>query len=51
VNDTGNETQDCEKNVDQEISATTALKKDPERWQDNGKNDLEDTAVGKLVML
>jgi hypothetical protein len=48
VDDTGDETQDGEKDVDQEISTTSALEEDTERWEDDGKNDLEDIAAKKV---
>lgn len=51
VDNTQDETQDGEKDVDQEISTTSALEEDTERWEDDGKNDLEDIAAKKLVML
>jgi hypothetical protein len=45
VNDSGNITQDCQQDIDQEISTTSALEEDTKRWQDDGKNDLANIAV------
>lgn len=45
VDDTGDVTQDCEQNVDQEISAAATLEEDSDGWQDDGEDDFDDVAV------
>ncbi|PWY64576.1 hypothetical protein BO83DRAFT_402315 [Aspergillus eucalypticola CBS 122712] len=42
MNDTRKPTQDCQTDVDQEISTTSSLKEDTQRGQDDRKNDLAD---------
>jgi hypothetical protein len=44
VNDTGNETQDCQEDVDEEIGTASALEEYTKRWQDDGEDDLADIA-------
>lgn len=51
MNDTRNETQDCQQNVDQEVSTTSALKEDTKRWEDDGEDDLADIAGNSLAVL
>ena len=45
VDDTRNVAQDCQEDVDEEISIATALEEDTKRWKDDGENDLADIAV------
>jgi len=44
VYDSGNVSQDCQQDVDQEISTASALEEDTDRWEEDGENDLEDIA-------
>jgi len=44
VNDAGNIAQDCQQDVDQQVSTATSLKEDTKRWEEDGKNDLADIA-------
>lgn len=43
--------EDGQQNVDEEISTTSALKKDTERWEDDGENDLADIAIVESVYM
>ena len=47
VDDTRDITQDCEEDVDQEISSATSLEEDTNWWEDDGKKDLADIACGE----
>jgi len=47
VNDTRDITQDCQQDVDQKISSTSALEEDTKRGEEDGKNDLADIAGGE----
>jgi len=47
VNDAGNVTKDCQQDVDEEVSTTSALEEDTKRWEDDGENDLADVACGE----
>lgn len=38
-------TKNCQQNVDQEVSTTSALEEDTKRWEDDGENDLADIAI------
>ena len=42
MNDTRDIAQDGQQNIDQEVAAASALEKDTQRWEDDGKNDLAD---------
>lgn len=44
VNDSRDITKNCQQNVDQEVSTTSALEEDTKRWEDDGENDLADIA-------
>jgi len=44
MNDSWNIAKDRQQNVDEEIGTTAALEEDTKRWEDDGKNDLEDIA-------
>ncbi len=45
MDDTRDVTQDCQEDVDEEISIATALEEDTKRWEDDGENDLADIAI------
>jgi len=45
VNDTGDVTQDGEKDVNEEVGVAAALEEDTNGREEDGKNDLEDVAV------
>ncbi len=49
VDDTGNVTQNCEEDVDEEISVATSLEEDTDGWKENGEDDLNDVAVDRLA--
>lgn len=49
VDDTGDITQDGEQDVDEQISTTPALEENTQRWQEDGKDDLANVAVGGYV--
>lgn len=49
VDDTGDVTQNGEQDVDEQVGAATTLKEDTQRWQEDGKDDLADVAVGSVV--
>lgn len=51
VDDTGNVTQDGEQDVDEQVGAASALEEDTQRWQEDGKEDLADVAVGALLAI
>lgn len=51
MNDTRNVTQNCEQDVDQQISTTSTLEEYTKRRQDDGKNDLADIAVNSCQLL
>lgn len=36
-----------QENVDPEVSSATTLKEDTKRWEEDGKNDLEDVAASE----
>jgi len=44
MNDSGNITKDCQQDVDQEVSTTSALEEYTKRWQDDGENNLANVA-------
>lgn len=44
VDNTRDVTQNRQEDVDEEISAATALEEDAERWDEDGKDDLDDVA-------
>jgi len=44
VDDTRNVTQDGQQDIDQEIRSATTLKEDTKRWDEDGKEDLDDIA-------
>lgn len=48
VDNTGNPTQDGQTDVDQEVSAASALQEDTQRRQDDGEDDLADIAVKSI---
>lgn len=50
VNDAGNVSKNRQQDVDQEIRTASTLEEDTKRWQDDGKNDLEDVAVMKILV-
>jgi hypothetical protein len=43
--------KNCQEDVDQEVSTTSALKEDTKRWEDDGENDLADIAFEKVSFL
>ena len=43
--------KNCQQNVDQEVSTTSALKEDTKRWEDDGENDLADIAIESVSFL
>lgn len=45
MNDTWDITQDGQKDVDKEVCVATSLKENTNRWEKDGKNDLDDIAV------
>jgi hypothetical protein len=47
VDDTGNVTQNCQEDVDEEVGIATALQEDTKRWEDDGKDDLANIAGGE----
>lgn len=47
VNDARNISENCQENVDEEISTASSLKEDTKRWENDGKNDLADIACGE----
>jgi hypothetical protein len=47
VDDTREVTQDGEQDVDEEITAASALEEDTDRREDDGKDDLADVAGGE----
>lgn len=49
MNDTRDITQDGEQDVDEQVGAATTLEEDTQRWQENGKDDLANVAVGSIV--
>jgi len=44
VDDAGDETQDGQGNVDEQVGAAAALEEDSQRGQDDGEDDLADVA-------
>lgn len=49
VDDTGDITQDGEKDVDEEVTSTSTFEEDTQRWEDDGNDDFADVSV-KLVV-
>lgn len=49
MNDARNVTQNRQQNVDEEVAAAATLEEDTKRWEDDGEDDLEDVAGGKLI--
>jgi hypothetical protein len=49
VDDSGNVTEDCEEDVDQQIAAAAALEEDTQGREDDGNDDLADIAGDELV--
>lgn len=45
MNDSGNISQHCQQDVDEEIGPAATLKEDTKRWEDNSNDDLADIAV------
>jgi hypothetical protein len=45
VNQTGNPTEQGQRDVDEQVNTTAALEEDTQRGQDNGKDNLADVAV------
>jgi hypothetical protein len=45
VEDARDVTQDCQKDVDEEIGTAATLKEDAQRWEENGEDDLANVAV------
>lgn len=48
MNDSGNVTKDCQQDVDQEVSTTSALEEYTKRGQEDGENDLANVATRLL---
>jgi len=46
MDDTRDPTQNCEENVDQEISAAPAFQKHPQGWDKKGEDDFKDVGAG-----
>lgn len=51
VDETGDETQDGQGDVDEEVDAAAALEEDTQGREDDGEDDLADVAGGVLVLL
>jgi len=49
VDDAGNVAKDGQKDVNEQVAATSALEKDTKGWQENGDDDLEDVTLGDEV--
>lgn len=49
MDDAGNVTKDGQKNVDEQVTATSALEEDTQRRQQDSDDDLEDIAVNRAV--
>lgn len=47
MDDTRKVSENCEEDVDPEVSDTTSLKEDTERWEDDGEDDLADVGGGE----
>lgn len=47
MDDAGDVSQDCEQDVDEQVSAASALQEDAQRWKDDGEYDLADIATGE----
>lgn len=47
MDDTRDVTQNRQQDVDEEVGIAAPLEEDTDRWQDNGKDDLADIAVGE----
>lgn len=46
---TRNVTENCQQDVDEEISIATSLEEDTHRWDEDGKDDLDDVAVDRVL--
>jgi hypothetical protein len=44
VNDAGNIPQDCQEDVDEEVTVASTFHKHTDRWYEDGENDLDDVA-------
>ncbi len=44
VDDSRNVSQDGQQNVDEQVCTTSSLKKDTNRWQDDGEDDFDNVA-------
>ena len=44
-----NVTQYGEQDVDEQVGTASALEEDTQRWQEDGKDDLADVAIGSIV--
>jgi hypothetical protein len=51
VDDTRDVTQNREQDVDEQVGAAATLEEDSQRREEDGKNDLEDVAVGRRIMV
>jgi hypothetical protein len=47
VNQTGNPTEQGQRDVDEQVNTTAALEEDTQRGQDNGKDNLADVGSGE----
>jgi len=47
VDDSRNVSQDGQQNVDEKVCTTSSLKKDTNRWQDDGEDDFDNVASGE----
>lgn len=45
MNDTRNVTQNGQQDVDEQVRVATTLEEDTKRWEEDGKDDLDDVAV------
>lgn len=51
VNDSGDVTEDCQQDVDEEVGATATLEEDTDGREDDGKEDLADVAAKEQVSI
>ena len=51
MNDTRKPTQDCQTDVDQEVSAASSLEKDTQWRQDDRKDDLADVPIFPTMLV
>lgn len=49
VDDTGDITQDGEKDVDEEVTSTSTFEENTQRWEDDGNDDFADISVEVVV--